>query len=163
LGEPPGAAAGSSGVGQPLGAADFPDYNVPSLTPFSGRAGPGGSRVPASAMQAPSAPVFRTRQGAQLAVQPIQMQDGPAYGDLDRPDNYEGPADGLTIDQAIEMLMRQNLDLIAFRMEIPMADADILTASLRANPIFYADYQLLPYGHFSFLRPGGPQQADANI
>jgi cobalt-zinc-cadmium efflux system outer membrane protein len=48
-------------------------------------------------------------------------------------------------------------------MEIPMADADILTASLRANPIFYADYQLLPYGHYSFLRPGGPQQADVNF
>ncbi len=75
----------------------------------------------------------------------------------------EGPADGMTIDEAIDLLIKQNLDLIAFRMEIPMADADILTASLRANPIFYADYQLLPYGHYSFLRPGGPQQADLNV
>ena len=34
---------------------------------------------------------------------------------------------------------------------------------LCANPIFYADQQLIPYGHFSFLRPGGPQQSDVNI
>lgn len=162
-GAPPGAAAGASTVGQPLGAADFPDYNAASLTPFSGRPGPGGSHVPASAMSAPSAPVFRTQQATQLAVQPIQAQEVPAYGDLDLPDNYEGPSGGMTIDQAIELLMGHNLDLIAFRMEIPMADADILTASLRANPVFYADYQLLPYGHYSFLRPGGPQQSDVNI
>ncbi len=44
-----------------------------------------------------------------------------------------------------------------------MADADILTANLRANPIFYADTQLIPYGHYSFLRPGGPPQSDINI
>ena len=44
-----------------------------------------------------------------------------------------------------------------------MADADLLTANLRANPIFYADTQLIPYGHYSFLRPGGPPQSDVNI
>ena len=44
-----------------------------------------------------------------------------------------------------------------------MADADLLTANLRANPIFYADTQLIPYGHYSFLRPGGPPQSDINI
>lgn len=162
VGSPPGAAAGASAVGAPLGAADFPDYSPPAA-PFSGRPGPAGSHVPASAMSAPSAPVFRTPTRSQFAVQPIQEQDVPAYGDLDLPENYEGPATGITIDQAIDLLIKQNLDLIAFRMEIPMADADILTASLRNNPVFYADYQLLPYGHYSFLRPGGPQQADLNI
>ena len=44
-----------------------------------------------------------------------------------------------------------------------MAQADVLTASLRQNPIFYADGQLLPYGHYSFARPGGPQQYDVNV
>jgi outer membrane protein, heavy metal efflux system len=163
VGAPPGAAAGASTVGQPLGAADFPDYEAPSITPFSGKAGPGGSRAPAAALAAPSAPVFRTSAPSQFAVQPIQEQDIPAYGDLDLPEQYEGPANGMTVDDAIELLIKQNLDLIAFRMEIPMADADILTASLRANPIFYADTQLVPYGHYSFLRPGGPPQSDINI
>jgi len=69
----------------------------------------------------------------------------------------------MTIDSAIELLVKQNLDLEAQRLEIPMADADLLTANLRANPIFYADTQLIPYGHFSFLRPGGPPQSDINI
>ena len=48
-------------------------------------------------------------------------------------------------------------------MEIPQARADILTASLRANPILYADSQLIPYGSFSDRRPGGPTQYDLNI
>ncbi len=164
-GAPPGAAAGASTVGQPLGAADFPDLEgqAPSLAPFSGRPGPGGSRAPAAALAAPSAPVFRTSTGSPFAVQPVQEQEVPAYGDLEIPDQFEGPDNGMTIDEAIERLIKHNLDLIAFRMEIPMADADILTASLRANPIFYADTQLIPYGHFSFLRPGGPPQSDINI
>ena len=60
-----------------------------------------------------------------------------------------GPPDGLTLDQAIERLVRENLDLRAKFFEIPQAQADILTASLRANPIFYADAQLVPYGEYS--------------
>ena len=59
--------------------------------------------------------------------------------------------------------MGKNLDLLAAKLEVPMAEADVLTANLRANPIFYADTQLIPYGHFSFLRPGGPPQSDINI
>lgn len=43
-----------------------------------------------------------------------------------------------------------------------MAEADVLTEGLRANSIFYADMQLIPYGHFSFLRHGGPPQSDVN-
>ena len=44
-----------------------------------------------------------------------------------------------------------------------MAEADILTASLRANPIFYADSQLIPYGKYTRDRPGGQTQYDVNI
>ena len=47
-----------------------------------------------------------------------------------------------------------------------MARADILQASLRSNPIFYQDGQLLQYqarAEFSRGRPGGPQQFDTNI
>lgn len=39
----------------------------------------------------------------------------------------------------------------------------MLTASLRANPILYADTQLIPYGSFSTQRPSGPTQYDLNI
>jgi cobalt-zinc-cadmium efflux system outer membrane protein len=161
-----GAAAGVSAVGQPLGAANFPDFSgARSIAPVSGRAGPGGSRAPLSGLSIPGAPVFRTTGKALFSVQPIAPLEVPAYGELELPagELSYGSADGMTLDTAIEMLIRQNLDLEAMRLEIPMAQADVLTANLRANPIFYADQQLVPYGHYSFLRPGGPQQSDINL
>src|SRR5262249_3444458 len=69
----------------------------------------------------------------------------------------------LTLDAAIDRVVRQNLNLIAYRHEIDMARADVLTASLRANPIFYADTQLQPYGHYTRANPGGPPQYDVNL
>ena len=69
----------------------------------------------------------------------------------------------MTIDQAIELLLDRNLDLRAKFMEIPQARADVLTASLRANPIFYADSQLVPYGTNSVQKPDGPTQYDINV
>ncbi len=75
----------------------------------------------------------------------------------------EGPADGLTLDQAIDRLLRKNLDLVTKAYEIPQAESDVLTAGLRANPILYSDVQLVPYGSFSANRPGGQTQYDLNI
>jgi outer membrane protein, heavy metal efflux system len=163
-GSPPGSAGGASMVGQPLGQANFPEFETPSITPFSGRPGPGGSHAPISNLTPPGAPVFR-QTGAQVAVTSLQPMQTTQYGDLDLPPEMEtyGPKDGMTLDTAIDLLLRQSLDVEAARLEIPMAQADVLTANLRANPIFYADTQLIPYGHFSFLRPGGPAQSDINI
>jgi cobalt-zinc-cadmium efflux system outer membrane protein len=58
----------------------------------------------------------------------------------------EGPPDGLTIDQAIERLVHENLDLRAKAHEIPKSRADVLTAGLRANPLLFFDAQRVPYG-----------------
>lgn len=66
-----------------------------------------------------------------------------------------GPPDGLTLDMAIETLMQQSLDLMAIRFELTKADADILTAGLRSNPIINGAAQLVPYGEYSAQRPGG--------
>ena len=48
-----------------------------------------------------------------------------------------------------------------------MARADTLQASLRSNPVFYQDGQLLQYGgtstKFSRMAPGGPSQFDTNV
>jgi cobalt-zinc-cadmium efflux system outer membrane protein len=165
LGSPPGAAGGSSAVGQPIGAAAFPDFGIVSNAPFSGRAGSFGSHIPASALAAPGVPVFRI-QGAQTTIkQNAQPAQTTQYGDLELPADFVdyGTPGNMDLDAAINMLVSQNLDLLAAKLEIPMAEADILTANLRSNPIFYADQQLVPYGHFSFLRPGGPQQSDVNI
>jgi len=75
----------------------------------------------------------------------------------------EGPADGVTLDAAIERMMQDNPDLRALRHELSQADADILTAGLRANPLIYMDSQFIPYGSFNDRRPGGPPQYDVNI
>jgi cobalt-zinc-cadmium efflux system outer membrane protein len=75
----------------------------------------------------------------------------------------EGPPDGLTLDAAIQQMLAANLDLLALKYEIPQADADILTAGLRTNPLIYLDTQFIPYGAFTNQRPGGPTQYDLNI
>jgi len=74
-----------------------------------------------------------------------------------------GPPDGLTLDEAIERMMHANLDIRALRHELTQADADVLTAGLRTNPLVYMDTQFIPYGSFSNARPGGPTQYDLNI
>ncbi len=164
VGQTFGANGGAATVGQPLGAANFPEV-IQSSAPFSGRPGPQGGHIPASALTTPGVPVRRTVQ-AQVAIkqtaQPLQV---PQYGELEIEAEFEdyGSPDGMNLDSAIDLLVHQNLDLQAARLEVPMADADVLTANLRANPIFYADTQLIPYGHYSFLRPGGPAQTDVNI
>ena len=166
VGAPPGAAGGRSTLGQPLGAADFPDFGAPPSAPVSGGAGRARSHVPAASQAPPGVPVQRTTTGrAQFGVPTVQPIQIPAYGELEIvPGGIDpGPPNGMTLDAAIEELIQQNLDLFALRLEIPMAEADVLTANLRSNPVFYADTQLIPYGHYSFLRPGGPAQTDINI
>jgi cobalt-zinc-cadmium efflux system outer membrane protein len=68
---------------------------------------------------------------------PLAIPSGPAE---------EGPPDGLTLDAAIERLVEANLTLRAMYHEIPKAQADILTAGLRANPLLFFDAQRVPYG-----------------
>ncbi len=89
----------------------------------------------------------------------------PVYGSLAVPigAEEEGPETGLSLDAAIELLKKNNLDLLSKYYEIPQAQADILTASLRANPVFYADAQLIPYGQYTRAKPGGQTQYDVNV
>lgn len=88
---------------------------------------------------------------------------GPATAIDDAILNDPGPANGITLDAAIERIMAGNLDVRALRHELTQADADILTAGLRTNPLVYMDTQFIPYGSFSNQRPGGPTQYDLNI
>ncbi|WP_165231108.1 TolC family protein [Aquisphaera insulae] len=129
-----------------------------------GKPGPASPRVPTS--------IATPGQGDQTpkpriipAPEPLPVPRASLYGTLALPKGEEsdGPPDGLTLDQAIDLLIHNNFDLRSKAMEIPQARADVLTASLRANPIFYADSQLIPYGNFSEQRPGGPTQYDVNV
>jgi cobalt-zinc-cadmium efflux system outer membrane protein len=101
------------------------------------------------------------------AAQPVAPTTPPLYGTLEigaGPEDDE-PPDGLSLEQAIDVTLQRSLDLRSKFSEIPMARADILQASLRANPVFYQDGQLLQWsrGEYSRARPGGPQQFDTNV
>lgn len=154
LGPPPGAGAGA-----------FDNSPGAQQGTLGGRPGASTSRAPAS-ISTPSGSTLgtSTRQGI-VGPSVLPTADLPTYGSLTFPQitDDEGPADGLTLDAAIERLVRENLYLRAVSFEIPQAEADILTASLRANPVFYADSQLIPYGSYSRTRPGGQTQYDVNI
>jgi cobalt-zinc-cadmium efflux system outer membrane protein len=128
------------------------------------RPGPGSARVPMGITD----PNYGVGQPGALRIAPLPTLPPntlPVFGRLALPAaaEDEGPPQGLTLDQAIERLVRANLDLLSRSFEVPQAEADVLTASMRANPLLYADSQLVPYGNFSRARPGGPTQYDLNI
>jgi outer membrane protein, heavy metal efflux system len=129
-----------------------------------GRVGTAAPRVPTSIATPGQGQQVRPPAGIAAPV-PLPVPRAPLYGTLALPaaEEDEGPADGMTLDQAIDLLVKNNLDLKGLSMEIPQSRADVLTASLRANPILYADSQLIPYGNFSTRRPGGPTQYDLNF
>jgi outer membrane protein, heavy metal efflux system len=153
LGPTPGAGGGAMG-NQP-GTAD---------ATIGGRPGPSVPRVPSSITR--PGPGFGAPAPRGITLPPaLPITEAPLYGTLAIPTGgeEEGPPDGLTLDQAIERLIRENISLRSRFLEIPKAQADILTASLRANPLFYADAQQVPYGNFSERRPGGPTQYDVSL
>jgi len=127
----------------------------------------GGPRVPLvpPSVSTPGGQGFQPLVG--MGVGPIPQLPSanlPLFGVLALPGEEDiGPPDGLTLDAALERLVHANLDLRSRSLEIPQARADILTASLYANPLLYFDTQLIPYGSYSPQRPGGQTQWDLNI
>ena len=164
LGASPG--TGSNPMGAPPGgsAGVFSDVSA-SSQPISGRAGSTGPRAP-STISNPSGAAGPNDQPTGITA-PVAKPTfiAPSYGAYALPSgpDDDGPADGLTLDQAIERLIKENLDLRGKSYEIPQAQADILNAGLRSNPIFYADGQLIPYGRYTKQRPGGQTQYDVNV
>jgi cobalt-zinc-cadmium efflux system outer membrane protein len=162
--EPPGSMASSLGAAPGAGAVPFGNAPGAGGEVLQIRPGPGAGRVP-STITEPGAAVGQPAQPRLAPLATLPPNTLPVYGQLSPAmiAEDEGAPGGITLDQAIERLMRQNLDLISRSYEIPQAQADVLTASLRANPLLYADSQLVPYGSFSRARPGGPTQYDLNI
>jgi cobalt-zinc-cadmium efflux system outer membrane protein len=66
----------------------------------------------------------------------------------------EGPAEGLSLDQAINLLLERNYDLRLRYQAIPKAQTEILTAGLRNNPFLFLSVDSVPYGRYSQQRPG---------
>lgn len=91
------------------------------------------------------------RQGRQPHVPPAAPL-GDEGNDLFEP---EGPPNGLSLDAAIERLVHTNRELRTKQYEIPQAEADIVTAGLRSNPLLFYSTDNVPYGSYSRQRPGG--------
>ena len=70
-------------------------------------------------------------------------------------------APGLTYQQAVEEGMQHNLDLLAARYGVPLAEADELTAGLWNNPTVLLDTIFEPFGrNWNQTSAGGPRQFD---
>ena len=166
-GLPPTPGGNSSLLGSAPGAGGGALGNLPGSGAqyLGGRPGPTGPHTPTSVTNPTAAAGPTENQMGIAAPQPQPTPTAPLYGSLSLPEviEDEGPKDGLTLDLAIDQLVRESLDLHAKFYEIPQAQADILNAGLRANPVFYADGQLVPYGQYSRNRPGGQTQYDVNI
>src|SRR5262249_19121473 len=150
MGRTPG--AGGSTFGNLPGAGGIltgrPGASVPRGIPTAA-ATPGAGPEPTALQEEIKAP----------QPEPVGPTPTPTYGTLDFPAaEDDGPPDGLTLERAIDITLERSLDLRSKFYEIPMARADTLQASLRANPIFYQDGQLLQYkgSPFSRAAPGGP-------
>ena len=159
---------GNSALGRSPGSGGSGSANGPDDTLLGGRAGPTTPKGINTSISTPGQQrsTFNVTERQGLAATPDQAPATiPAAGPLALPPTEEdpGPPGGLTLDQAIDRLIRENLDLKSKSVEIPQARADTLTASLRANPVFYADAQLVPYGQYTRSRPGGQTQYDVNI
>jgi outer membrane protein, heavy metal efflux system len=157
---------GGSLLGNVPGSGGAPAAAPPS-TLLGGRAGAGSAKGIQTSISSSATSAMRSAF-SQQGIAPIANNPSatiPASGPLSLPPTEEdpGPEYGLTLDQAIERLIHENLDLKAKFYEIPQSKADLLTASLRANPVFYADSQLVPYGQYTRTRPGGQTQYDVNI
>jgi cobalt-zinc-cadmium efflux system outer membrane protein len=75
-------------------------------------------------------------------------------GDVDTMEDEEGPAWGVDLDAAIDRLIRCSRDLRTKFFEIPQAEADVLTAGLRENPLLFYSSGGVPYGSYAPNRPG---------
>ena len=147
---------------------------IPGVRGSQYRANPGGgeSRLgePAGGVARPTSMQQRDVLAAassegRMIVQPgaariappatLPGQKAPIYGPLEVPDGADdGPSDGLTLDAAISRLSQVNYGLRTKFQEIPKAQADILSAGLRANPLVFASADGVPYGNYSQQRPG---------
>jgi cobalt-zinc-cadmium efflux system outer membrane protein len=127
----------------------------PAVSTVRFRGGSGGSGL--SSMSAPGPQIVRSAAPLGAAQPKIKAEAlPPLYGPLELPPgDFEGPPNGLSLDDAIERLMRFNPDLRAKGYEIPQAQADVLTAGLRGNPFYFLSASNYPYAPYSQTRPGG--------
>jgi cobalt-zinc-cadmium efflux system outer membrane protein len=152
---------GFTSLGRSPGAGGLPFENVPGAGEalLGGRPGPAFPRVPSLVTRPGEGPQVAPTRG--IGAPPaLPISTFPLFGPLAIPAGPDeaGPPDGLTLDTAIERLVRENLDLRAKYHEIPKAQADVVTAGLRANPLLFFDAQRVPYGGSGGAGRGRPAE-----
>jgi cobalt-zinc-cadmium efflux system outer membrane protein len=76
-------------------------------------------------------------------------------------DNYPR---AISFEQATEIAIKSNLELVAAKYNISSAEADELTAGLWANPSLTADTVFQPFsGNWNQTNTGGPRQYDLGL
>jgi cobalt-zinc-cadmium efflux system outer membrane protein len=69
------------------------------------------------------------------------------------------PPEALTIEQAVQQAVEHNLNLLAERYNLSIADARIVTAKLRPNPVLSAGWDYIDFlGGFTHENQGGPTE-----
>lgn len=114
-----------------------------------------------SAFRPPGGSQDRFAHGLAPAIERLQLPATPS-AELVEPSGGpradvaedEMPSQGLSLDQALDRLVRANRDLRTKSFEIPQAEADVLTAGLRSNPLLFYSADSVPYGSYSQRRPG---------
>ena len=123
------------------------------LTP--GGAATGNRDVASAASDAPRQASGATQRPGIAPSALLAIPDVPLFGTLDIPTTFDpGPPDGLTLDAAIDRLLQASSSLGTKFQEIPKAQADLLTAGLRNNPLVFGSAADVPYGSYSPQRPG---------
>ena len=71
----------------------------------------------------------------------------------------------ITIDEAVDEAIRSNLSLLADRMSLPLAEATVITAELRPNPVLTLTTERLDPGHkfFNNDAAGGPPEFSVRV
>ncbi len=105
-------------------------------------------------------PRVRTPRDLPLPLDPDPARPRPGLPAL-KP--VFGKPEGITLDLAIDILLHNSLELAQSRCDISQAEADLITAGLRTNPIAYVDTQGVPYGKYTSQTSGGPNQYDFNL
>lgn len=104
--------------------------------------------------------------GAKTSVDTAPPLAAPAAAPGDQPIEIGTPAgaSGINLDQTINYCLIADPVIRAGLESINQANADALTASLKPNPQFFTDIQLLPLTRpFTPTRQGGPPQFDAIV
>jgi cobalt-zinc-cadmium efflux system outer membrane protein len=69
------------------------------------------------------------------------------------------PPDRVTVEQAVQEAVERNLNLLAERYNLSIADARIITAKLRPNPVVSAGLDYIDFlRNFSHENQGGPTE-----